>query len=448
MAKQPTPARRSVVKDSLTSTVAGIPAPKSTLTTYTMPAVFNQQEYLAAYRTSAIVQRLIRAIPEDATRKWRDWQADADQITDIEDVEKLHGYRAKVEEWMWKGNLLGEAYLVIDDGMPPETQLVPGQGEIQYFIVMSKSELGWGEIEVDPISPNYQLPRYYTLNTTSRGVLNIHPSRVAVWKGYEDPISREGRSILDYTLTPAKYYDNTMQNIQSMTFEAKVDVLSVSGLMQDVQDPELERAIQARYALFNLMKGVHGTAVIDKDNEEFQQKQLSFATLPDIIDRMQQHVAMAWGSPVTMLFGKSSGGLGSTGNLELSTHYENIQTLQDTRIRPTLALFDECIIWTALGARPEDVHYRWASLHQVTDKERAEIGKIIADTAKVLSDGGIVNAATLNRPVINALTEAGAMPGLDQSQDDFDAGLIEPADTPDESGADLPEDDAEDTLQA
>lgn len=56
----------------------------------------------------------------------------------------------------------------------------------------------------------------------------------------------------------------------------------------------------------------------------------------------------------------------------------------------------------------------------MTDKEKAEIGKIKADTVKTLVDAQVIPAGVLNKPTIAALTESGVLPGLDHAYEDWD----------------------------
>jgi hypothetical protein len=119
------------------------------------------------------------------------------------------------------------------------------------------------------------------------------------------------------------------------------------------------------------------------------------------------------------MFGVSSGGLGSNGTLELSTYYDFVNSRQTNYIEPALTILDECIIRSALGSRPVDLWYEWASLWQISDKERADIGAQLANAAKTLADAGILPAEVLSEPVTLALVNAGVFPGLDQSLGDF-----------------------------
>ena len=82
---------------------------------------------------------------------------------------------------------------------------------------------------------------------------------------------------------------------------------------------------------------------------------------------------------------------------------------------PAMYRMDEAIIRSALGARPPEVHYIWSSLWQISDKERADIGKTNAETIKTLNDTGLFPPEALANSGANMLVENSIMPGLEQA---------------------------------
>lgn len=72
----------------------------------------------------------------------------------------------------------------------------------------------------------------------------------------------------------------------------------------------------------------------------------------------------------------------------------------------------------------------------MTDKEKAEIGKIKADMVKTLVDAQVIPAGVLTKPTISSLAESGVLPGLDQEYADWEDMSASEEDFPD-----MPEDD-------
>lgn len=422
------------LNDSLTSVVAGMGTSrdKSSTVTYTAPSL-TDQEARNAYSGAWLPRKIVDQAAKDCFRRWRDWQGEADVIGRIEAEEKRLDLRAKFERAMILARLFGRGHVYFDLGDDPSTPANPArvkQGGLRFATVLSKGEIVDGDTDDDPMSPFYGSPRYYELSSPSMGIVRIHPSRLVTFWGDDDPrdmvFGREGQSVLKSAMPAIKRHDSTVANIAGLVFEARVDVITVPGLGELMADREQSQLLLDRFRLMATMKGNNGIVLLSGPNnkdlpgEQWDQKNTSFATLPNIIEKAQEEVSAAAGIPRAILFGVSGGGLGSTGDLELSNYYDTIATMQTNDIEPALRVIDECLIRSALGARPSELWYSWASLWQMTDKEKAEIGKIKADMVKTLVDAQVIPAGVLTKPTIAALTESGVLPGLDQAYEDWD----------------------------
>lgn len=426
-----------IIQDGFQNVIAGLsPArDKAQNASYTK-SIWTAQQFEAVYADSPAAKAAIDQIPDDSVRKWRTWQGENDQVTAIEGLEK----RLRIKQtlnWVDKmSRLYGEYYAYIDVGQPPEAPLDPatvGKDGLRFVIPMSRSQLSDGECETDPLSPEYGRPKFYTVSSNTQGAVNIHPSRIIRMFGTETPSQgfgyQRGESVLQYLMTSVMQYDGVMANVASLVYEAKVDVIQYPGLSQVLDGGDQEVAFLKAQNLAMLMKGNNGVLLLEGASSKdgvgavYSQKTMSFATLPDLIDRFQSQLAGAANSNRARMFGVSAGGMGSTGNLELSTYYDFINSRQSNYLEPALTILDECIIRSALGSRPDDLWYEWNALWQISDKERADIGNTLANAAKTLADAGILPADVLSEPVTLALVNAGVFPGLDQALDDFiDAG--------------------------
>jgi phage-related protein (TIGR01555 family) len=420
--------------DRLTSLVAnlGTPRDKAATTFYTMPAI-TDEELVNAYRGAWLPRKIVDIPALDACRNWRLWQAEKEQISAIEAEEKRLGVRAKIVEAMTKARLHGGAAVYIGTGdADPMQPLRPesiARGGIKHLTVMNRRVLTAGDVETDPVSPLYGLPKYYRIGS-STGQVDIHPSRLVVFIGNPHPdqdmatgVDRGwGDSVLLAILEAIKHADGTSGNIASLIFEAKIDVIRIPGFMEGLADPAYERVVLERLRLAMMAKGINGALLLDKD-EEYEQKSASFAGLTDVLMAMLQLVSGAADIPLTRLLGQSPGGLNATGDSDTRNYYDRIRSMQELIVTPAMAVLDECLIRSALGARPPEMHYTWNSLWQSTNKERADIGKVTADTIKVLADTGLIPDQALAAAAVNMLIETGVMPGLEAAMDEFGSEL-------------------------
>lgn len=443
-------------QDSLTSLVSGMGSDrdKSASVSY-VASKADDMQLVNAYSYAWLPRAIVDMPASDCFRKWREWQGDADVVGKIEREEKRLGLREKLEmAYVW-ARLFGRGYVYFDTGDRPDKPLNIDRvklGGIRFAQAYSHMELTEGDIDTDPMSPYYRLPAWYEVSSATRGLLRIHPSRIVTLWGDVDPMGilwgQRGQSVLQAAMAAIKRHDGTVANVAGLVYEARVDVITVPGLGDLLANPEQATAILERFRLMATMKGNNGLVLLsgttnkDMPSETWEQKNTSFATLPDIIEKAQEEVSAAAKIPRSRLFGTSAGGMGSTGDLELSNYYDYIGSLRKNDIEPRMSILDECLIRSALGDRPEDLWYDWASLWQISDKERAEIADKLTTSGERLIRMGM-SADVVFEPLVNALVEAGTFPGMETALAEFADGVDSLEPEMDETA--LPEAGAEDT---
>lgn len=399
------------------------------------------------YNTSWIARAAVDTIPEDCFKRGYQWVADANQITALERLEKRHSIQKKKQQALSLSRLDGEAYLYMDVARGTASQELRIDavtlGQLRFVNVLRASDITKGRVITDPLSEYHNQPEYYEVNGRTGGSVRIHPSRVIRFVSAPDPSTGQGQSVLNYLLQPIIAAEVARDNTVALTTEALIDVMKVCGLMDAVSDPTTEAQLIKRYELARQMKATNRMMVIDKDNEDFDRKPSAFTTLPEVIETMRREAAAAIGIPYSLLFGRP-GGLGTNGETEIQTYYDNIATMQRNDIQPVCEPLDEVVIRSALGNRPEEIYIDWLSLWEMSDKEKAEVAKLQADAAKVAVDAGVIPADVLTAALVNSWVEIGAFQGIEQEYQDWAAGggvLDDPGDESDVSGRDLPDED-------
>lgn len=424
------PALLTRVADSITNLVSGmglIQRDKAASTAYSLNPL-TDLELEEAYRSGWLPRKIIDIPAKDATREWRSWHATEPQIEALEAEEKRLGLQRAVRDALLRARLLGGAaiyFSVKGQSIDPSQPIVPervGKGGLEYLAVIGRDQLTADELQSDPRLPFYGRPKSYQM-VKQPGVF-IHPSRIVRLLGA--PLPNEfsagaavagyqgwGDSVLQSVLTECKRTNAAGANVESMLFEAKQDIYRIPDFMQMVGHPEYREKIMQRMQLQAITKGIHGMAIMDKE-EEFETKQLTFGGIPDVMDRFMQMVAGAADIPLTRLFGVAAKGLTNGGETDSRNYYDSVRELQTLTVGPEMAILDECLIRSATGARDPSIYYEWRPLWQPTAKERAEIGKAIADTIKIVSDSGVIDDAdALAKAAVNMLTENNVMPGLE-----------------------------------
>lgn len=417
------------IYDGLQNVVAnlGTRRDKSSHTTYVADAL-PSGELLAIYRSSWLAAAIVDYPAEDATRKWRNWRADADQITKIEEVEKNLSVQKRVQDALVAARLYGGAaiYMSTEDGSQDQP-LTPGT-EIKSLVVLTSNSLRAGKVVRDINNPYYSSSECYNLTSGDNSQqIPIHASRLVIFRGKSLPddtgsfdsvgTAWGGDSVLQSTIDSIKQTDETMANIASLVFEAKTNVYKFEGLAQLLAAKGGDAKLLSRLSSMTAMKGINGDVVIDM-KDEFLQRTASFAGLPEVVAKFQDNVSGAAKIPVTRLFGRAAAGLSGSGDGDERVYYDRIGHMQAIDIGPAMSLLDECIIYQALGNRPAEIYYEWTPLRQLSEPERAEVFSKTATAARAIagsSAGELIPLDALSDSLVNELTEMGVLPGLDQA---------------------------------
>ncbi|MQX32627.1 DUF1073 domain-containing protein [Sinorhizobium meliloti] len=423
------------VRDSLTNMVAslGTSRDKAAANVYSMP-MLTDEELLNAYRGAWLPRKIVDIPAFDSIRAWRDWQAKKPQIEAIETEEKRLNVMGKLLETRIKARLWGGAALVIGTGDQDLTQPLDveriGKGGLKYLTVMTRRHLTAGEIDRDPASEWYGKPKVYQLNSADGAQVEIHPSRLVIFNGSQQPdedivtttYAGWGDSVLLSVVDAIKQADGTAANIASLVFEAKVNVIRIPDFMQNLGNAEYRAKILERYTLAATAKGINGDLLLDKE-EEYEQKTASFATLPEVLMSFLQIVSGAADIPATRLLGQSPAGMNATGESDLRNYYDRLQAMQTVEMTPAMARLDECLIRSALGSRDPDIYYEWAPLWGMSEKEKADVFKTKADAARQLVGSGtgqeIIPREAVSDALVNTFIEDGSLPGLDAAIEEY-----------------------------
>lgn len=419
--------------DRLVNVVSGLGTDRDKVThdKYTFTPL-NQVEVEAAYRGDWIAKKVVNVPSYDMTREWRNWQAEQDAIEAIEKVEKQFSIRRKVMRAMIRARLYGGGALVlgVNQGSPESELDIErlGKDSLKWVHVMSRHELTVQDIIRDVGDPRYGEPRFYSASSIDRA-MTIHPSRVIRFVGAELPDINQGMdgwgdSVLDALDEAVRHAGLTSSGIASLVHEAKIDVIRLPNLMANLATVGYSTKLISRFALAMQMKSINQTLLLDKD-EEYEQKQIAFDKLPEILQTYLQIAAGAADIPATRLLGQAPAGMNSTGESDVRNYYDRISSDQEVDLCPALAPLDEIIIRSALGSRPDGIYYEWAPLWQLSESERSTNFKLKAEAVQIFVNTALVPNDALAKAVSNMLIEDGMLPGLEEALEASELGTPE-----------------------
>jgi len=395
----------------------------------------DQQQAENAYRSNWMSRKAIDIPALDMMREGWAWQCSKEEIALIEAEEKRLKVHSRVFKAIKQADLLGGSGIIISDGKNNHSEPLAldtiQKGGIDFIRVMDRYQLSSGLLDFDPMSPTYMEPLYYDLIGAAGGTIRIHPSRVVRFIGAELPVDsqilydRWGDSKLDSIEIAIRDATAGQQGIAALVQEAKVDVYQIDGFMEGMKSEVYKRAVVERFSLVQSMKSTVNALVLDK-NDEYQQKTINFAQLPEVQRLQLQIVSGAADIPATRYLGQSPSGMNATGDGDLNNYYDRIKADQELKLREPLEKLMDVVVRSALGDRPNDCQFRFRPLYQMSEKDKADIFKTKADAARVLAGGGddlpLIPVEALSDSLINSFIEAGDLPGLEAAMQELEGG--------------------------
>ncbi len=385
-------------------------------------------ECRAAYRGNWIARKVVDIVPFDMLREWRAWQATPKEVETIEAAEKALGVQGKLLDGLKRARLEGGAAILIGNGGDATAELLPNrlaQGGIKWLHVFGREEIVPEEPILDPDSLWFGEPRAWTLNSRRDGAVRIHPSRVIRLVGAPilDTVSAQaeqgwGDSVLQALFAALDQATSSPAYLAAMLPEAKQDIISVPGLSGHLKTAASTAELTKRFQYAAQMKSMFGMLLLEGDGksptgETFQQKQLSFDGLADVVKLMLMIASAAADIPATRLLSQSPQGMNATGDSDTRNYYDRCAAGQKVELTPAIARLDEVLIWNALGHRPAAAWYDWRPLYQPTQREKADTFKTLADGVKVLADGGLAPLEVLGQGAKGMVIETGLFPGIE-----------------------------------
>jgi Uncharacterized protein conserved in bacteria len=288
-----------------------LPFELSVTNNYT-PITLNRILLSYSYMTHGVIQTAIDQPVEDALRGGvivETDELDADELKKTEFYFGRHGRYSRPERCLQVGQALRRAGIIINTDQDPMTELdidLIDDTSPLAFIAADRWELILNYLnDVNPCPFNYY-----------GEVLN--KSRVMKIMGKEAPsyirrtLQGWGMSELERMIRPLNSYVKNEDVIYELLDEAKIDVYKIDGFNTNILSAKGEAITQQRLQIAQMIKNFQRAICMDTE-DDFAQKQLSFAGLPEILNQNRIGAAAAVRMPMAKLFGLSAAGFNSGG---------------------------------------------------------------------------------------------------------------------------------------
>lgn len=207
--------------------------------------------------------------------------------------------------------------------------------------------------------------------------MKVHPSRVLLVKGEQAPslirprLRGWGLSIVESLVRSINQYFKA----QSLSFEVldefKVDVYKIHELANTLIQPNGEQKIHKRVEIANREKNFHHAITMDA-NDDYIQKQLSFAGLADVMNGLRVQVAADLRMPLTKLFGMSASGFNS-GEDDIENYNAMVESDIRAKIKFHLLKMVKLRCQQLFGYIPEDLSINFPSLRIMSSDQEETV---------------------------------------------------------------------------
>lgn len=355
------------------------------------------------FRHDDMTRRLCELKPNEAVRKG--FQSGNPDVTDV--IGQWDLAQVVQEALIWEGVYGGSAIIigardeasVATQGRSMAEPLGANVQQIDWIRVVDKTHLtAIGSIVTDCTSPYFGQPDVYNL-TLSTEAFPIHRSRMVILGGALTPVDTRiangywGDSVIERALNTILDFARAFGGVSQMLSEANQGVMYIDGLINSLSEAD-PTPMAKRMKLMNLLRGIAGLLVLDKD-EKFEQHELSFSGIAVVLDRLMIRLAAAFDIPFVKLFGRSPAGLNATGESDTRMWYDSVATYQRNKVAPIIKQVLAILLLAKKGVTrgniPEyDITFN--QLWEMTATETATHRKTVAETDKLYIEMGAYTA--------------------------------------------------------
>lgn len=390
----------------------------------------NRQLLSQMYVEHGIVQTLVDQPVDDAFRAGYDIKTGQLDADDLEQLQKwMHSsgaFQAYAQATKWKRLFGGGGVLIMTTQKAAEPFNIE---KINKFSRIAFKACDMWELYCNKIDMHDSSLQGTSANATKDNVLDsdyydyygvrVDPSRVLKLVGKEAPsfirirLRGWGMSEIERLVRSLNQYMKNQDVIYDLLDEAKIDIFRIEGLNDSMIDKDGVARVTRRIQTANMLKNYNNALTMDM-NDEYSQKQITFAGLSDILEQVRITIASDVKMPLTKLFGQSAAGF-SSGEDDI----ENYNSMLESEIRAKSS--DDVIKLLQIGCKklfdfiPDDLQVIFRPLRILSSEQEEKVKDSEWKRTKEVYETGLmtdieakesINAASLTPVEIDETTPA------------------------------------------
>lgn len=273
--------------------------------------------------------------------------------------------------------LFGGAGIIILTDQDPETPLILEditKDDKLEFRAVDMWELFWDKqntqgYDVGLDREDFEFYDYYAVR--------IHKSRVMRLKGLTAPsflrprLRGWGFSVAEGLIRSLNQYIRATDVAYDVLNEFKVDIYKVKNLANTLMSPIGAQKVRERIAQTNYQKSYQNAIVMDTE-DDYMQKQVSFAGLGDWMQQVRMQVAADMRMPMTKLFGISSAGF-SSGEDDIEIYNSMVESEVRNKIKYDILRVCEIKCQQMFGFIPDDLSLQFKPLRVLSSEQEENV---------------------------------------------------------------------------
>lgn len=347
------------------------------------------------YVEHGIAQTLVDLPVDDAFRtgfEIKTGQLEADDIEELESfMEEYRVIQHTAQAIKWS-RLFGGGGLMIITEQDPETPLdiskLNERSKVEFRAVdmwelMDTRNIIQGSLKIDESATFYE---YYGQS--------VHSSRVIKFVGQEAPsyvrarLRGWGLSILEHMVRSINQYIKNQDTSFSLTDEAKIDIYKIQDFNTALLSDDGTAGITKRIQLANAIKDVNNAIIMDAE-DEYEQKQVSFSGLGELLNQIRMSLAADTRFPLTKLFGISASGFNS-GEDDIENYNGMVESSVRSKTKPEVTKIVKICCQLKFGFIPDDMKIKYKPLRVLSAEQEEKVKKEQFDrTHKTWVTGGM-----------------------------------------------------------
>ena len=393
--------------------------------TYGYPEAFPGYPYLATLAQKPEYRKMVGTIAEEMTRKWIKLKT----VGDDDKAERVKQLYAAMEKFKVKDRFReaaehdgyfggGQIYIDVQSARGVSAWTDPVELGSKLFLSDKKIKKGslkgftviepvWtypGVYNTDnPMSPDFYKPTEWFVMAKT-----VNASRMLDFVSREVPdLLKAAYNFRGLSLTQIAepYVNNWLRTRDSVSDLIHSFTIPVIGTdMGTVLSGGGAESLINRLMMLNQCRDNRGAFA--KSNDPNAPETLEFVSAPlnglDALQaQAQEQMAAVSSIPLVKLLGISPAGLNASSDGEIRVFYDYIHALQQSIFKDNLKRVLDIIQLSEFGDIDPDIYFEFEPLYEMTEKEKAEIRKIDADTDAVNVATGALTGNEIRQKIAN-----------------------------------------------